>query len=168
MREKINHAKHKDSRSFPTLSPTTGNAVVFCFVFIFSLYMGFMCMCRVLAPVCLYVWTLQSSPGGCFSGALCFVDAGALYWPGTQCLCQAGYSVSLSLALQFFNLSSEDIYACRQALHQPSQFFTNSPSYPVLQIVLLYPQFTEYLRKHRNLVFCLCHLFVHCTFLPVK
>lgn len=168
MREKINHAKHKDSRSFSTLSPTTGNAVVFCFVFIFSLYMGFMCMCRVLAPVCLYVWMLQSSPGGCFSGALCFVDAGALYWPRTQCLCWAGYSVSLSLALQFFNLSSEDICACRQALHQPSQFFTNSPSYPVLQTVLLYPQFTEYLRKHRNLVFCLCHLFVHCTFLPVK
>lgn len=81
MREKINHGKHKDSHSFPTLSPTTGNAVVF---FIFSPYMGFMCMCRVLAPVSLYVWRLQSSPGGCFLGAIQLAFCGHGLFIGLQ------------------------------------------------------------------------------------
>lgn len=95
----------------------------------------------------------------------CILWTRALYWPATQCLCQTGQAVSLSLALQFFSLSSGDICACRQVPHQPSQFFTNSPSYPVLQTVLLNPQFTEYLQKPGIM---LCHLFDHCTFLSVK
>lgn len=86
---KINHVKPKDSRSFPTLSPTTGNAL--CSVLsLSSLHTWVSCACAGCLHLCV------SMCGGCRAALvvvsqapsnLHFVSTGALYWLGTQCLC---------------------------------------------------------------------------------